>query len=264
MRRLALTAALLAAACAPTAPPRPGAVHASDADLTVTRLLHAGVLLQLDGRHFLVDPWLYDGVMVRQREPLGLHPDAFPPVAAVLLTAGGGTRADPATLTRLARTIPVLVTPPALGPRAAAFGFRDLRALAWWEETTFGDTRVTAVPAEGNGYLLRGPDVVVYAVGPGTTAATAAEVARRAGDVDVALLPVDAGGTRVHPAAAAAVAAAIGARRVVPIGYGASGPIGGGPGDDAVGRLRDAIAAAGGDPATLVALDSGESWHFYR
>ena len=271
MRR-ALAAALLSiwTACAPTPMPRPGDYHGSDADVSVTRLAHAGVILEMGRHRFLLDPWLYGGLLIRQREALGLHPDGFPGASAVLLTHDDGTHADPTALTRLARVVPTLVAPPPLAERLTADGFREVRGLAWWNDTTVDGVRITAVPARGNGYLIRAEDLVVYAAGDGSDAAAFAEVRRVAGRIDVALLPI--GERRVlgvrtdmGPDQAAAAAAVLGARRVIPIAYGATGVF---PfvtfAGDPVPRFRRAAAAAGVEARSIVVLEPGESWHYYR
>jgi L-ascorbate metabolism protein UlaG (beta-lactamase superfamily) len=250
--------------------PRPGAYHASDADLTVTRLTHAGLILELGTHRFLLDPWLHGGIFVRQREALGLHPDAFPDASAVLLTHDDGTRVDWPALSRLGRTVPHAVAPPALAPRLAGHGFHEIRALGWWQDATIDGVRITAVPARGNGYVLRVPGVVVYAAGDASDATAFAEIRRAVGPIDVALLPI--GERRVFgvrtdfgPDQAAAAAAALGARRVIPIAYGASGTF---PfvtfAGEPVPRFRRAAAAAGLDAHRVVVLEPGESWHYYR
>jgi L-ascorbate metabolism protein UlaG (beta-lactamase superfamily) len=257
-------------ACAPTPPVRPGQYHASDADLAVTRLGHAGLLLDVAGHHFLVDPWLHDGFFVRQNESLGLHPDRFPAAGAVLLTGDDATRVDRTALEQLARTVPRAVAPPALATRLATRGFRDVVALGWWQEATIEDVRITAVPARGDGFVLRAGDVTLYVAGEGGDVATAAEIRRIVGPIDVALVPI--GGRRTFgirtatdPEQGAAMAAMLGARRVIPIAYGAVGTF---PfvtfARDPVARFRAAAERAGVAPTAIVVLESGESWHYYR
>jgi len=267
LRLLALAVGVVA--CAPTPPPRPGQYHASDADLAVTRLGHAGLVLEIAGRHFLLDPWLHDGLFVRQRESLGLHPDHFPAASAVLLTDDEATRVDPAALEQLARTVPHALAPPALAARLAERGFRDVVALGWWQEATIDGVRITAVPARGDGFVFRAADVTLYVAGEGGDVAAAAEIRRAVGPIDVALVPI--GGrrtfgvrTETDPEQGAAIAATLGARRVIPIAYGAVGTF---PfvtfARDPVGRFRAAAEQAGIPPAAIVPLESGESWHYY-
>jgi L-ascorbate metabolism protein UlaG (beta-lactamase superfamily) len=67
------------------------------------------------------------------------------------------------------------------------------------------------------------------------------------------------------PDQAAEAAAALGARRVIPIAYGATGLF---PfvtfASDPLPRFRTAAAVAGVDPHAIVVLAPGESWHYYR
>ena len=70
--------------------------------------------------------------------------------------------------------------------------------------------------------------------------------------------------TETDPEQGAAIAATLGARRVIPIAYGAVGTF---PfvtfARDPVGRFRAAAEQAGIPPAAIVPLESGESWHYY-
>jgi L-ascorbate metabolism protein UlaG (beta-lactamase superfamily) len=269
----AVVAALLVllAACAPTPAPRTGDYHGSDADVSVTRLGHAGVLLEIGGRHFLLDPWLYDGTFVRQGEALGLRPEALPAASAVLVTGDDGTRLDSAALRQLAPTVPRLIAPQAVADRfAAGSAFRSVLALGWWQGTAVDGVRITAVPADGNGYLLHAGSSSVFVAGEASDAAVAAEVRRTGGAIDVLLVPI--GERRVFgmrrglgPDQAAARAAAVGARRVIPSAYGARGvfPFVSFAGDP-LPRFRTAAASAGLPAAAVVVLEPGESWHYYR
>jgi L-ascorbate metabolism protein UlaG (beta-lactamase superfamily) len=269
-RALLLALVAAAAACAATPPPHPGDYHGSDADVTITRLGHAGLLLSIEGKHFLVDPWLHESFFVHEGEPLGMRPSGFPDASAVLLTDEDSLRVDATALTDLARTVDTAIGPPELSPALTADDFRDVRALRPWQEVTIDGVRVTAVPARGNGYLLRNGEAVVYVAGEDADPGTAAEIRRVAGSIDVAVLPI--GGRRTlgvrtgtGPEQAAAEAAQLGARRVIPCAYGAAGVF---PfvtfASDPVTRFRQAATAAGVEPNAVVVLDSGESWHYYR
>ena len=272
MVRAAGFAILLAGvvACAPTPPPRPGDYHGSDADVTVTRLGHAGLLLAIEGKHFLVDPWLHESTFVHQGEPLGLRPSGFPALSAVLLSDDDSARLDDTALIDLAQAVPQAVGPPALAPRLQADGFRQVAALDAWQSATIDGVRITAVPARGTGFALQSGETVVYVAGEDGGAAQAAEIRRVVGPMDVAVLPIggrERFGMRAGttPEEAARAAAQLEARRIVPSAYGARGVF---PfvsfRRDAVARFREAAAAAGIAPGTVVVLETGESWHYYR
>jgi len=257
-------------ACAPTPPPHLGDYHGSDADVTVTRLGHAGLLLAIGGKHFVIDPWLHESLFVHQGEPLGLRPSGFPALSAVLVTDDESARIDEAALTELAHSVPQAVGPPALARRLTDDGFRQVAALDVWQSATIDGVRITAVPARGSGFALQSGETVVYVAGEDTDAAVAAEIRRVVGPIDVAVVPI--GGRRrfgmragTTPEEAARAAAELDARRIVPSAYGARGVF---PfvtyQDDAVARFREAAVTAGIAPGTVVTLETGESWHYYR
>jgi L-ascorbate metabolism protein UlaG (beta-lactamase superfamily) len=264
--------ATVLAACGPLPTPEPGPYHRADATVSITRLVHDSVLVEVGGARFYVDPWLYSGVLFRQTEPLGLRPHALPPADAVLITARADERFDRRALRQIAPQAPIAVAPPALADDLRALGFREVRPLTPWQETRVGAVVVTAVPTGSrgsNGYVLSGPDARVYAAGPTRPFDGLADVATAFPDLDVALLPI--GGQRIlgfrremGPEEAAAAAVVLRPRRIIPIGYGRTG---GQPiywyARHPAERFRDALAAAGMEGRTLVVLPPGESWHYY-
>jgi len=263
----------LAVACGPLPTPQPGPYHPADANVSITRLVHDSVLVEIAGARFYVDPWLYSGVLFRQTEPLGLRPHALPPADAVLLTDRAGERFDRRALRQIAPRVPIAIAPTALAEELRGLGFRDVRPLEAWTDVRVGSATITAVPtgrAGANGYLLAGPDTRVLVAGPMRAFDGLGDVATAFPTVDVALLPI--GGQRIFgmlremgPEEAATAAATLQPRRIVPIGYGRTG---GQPvywyARRPLDRFRDAIGAVGLDPATIIVLTPGESWHSYR
>ncbi len=273
MRSLVL-ALLLAAGCTGVPLPHEGTYHPSDADLTVTRIGHASLVLELGATRFLVDPWYNSGFATRQTEPLGLTPDKLPAAAAVLVTHRHTGHFDPDALAAIAARTPRIVVPPPLADAVRGLGFADVIVLDWWSDTTIGGARVTAVPASHpvreNGYVLASDRVRTYVGGDSRWFDELVDVATAFPDLDVALLPI--GGERVlgfrrtmGPKEAARAAALLKPRRVIPITYGAAG---GFPlvwyASDPVNRFREDAKAAGLAPERIVVLDPGESWHYFR
>ena len=258
-RHRIVLAAALAAACAAVPLPRRSAYHPSDADLSVTRIVHGSIILEMRGTRVVVDPWFESGWVVRQQEPLGLTPDSLPSFAAVLVTHGHRDHFDPGALR-------LRVEPPD--------GFRTVTDLGWWDHARIGEVDVTAVPARHgvpeNGYVLAGGGVTVYVAGDTRYFDELVDVATVFPGLDAAVLPV--GGLRLAgfpremgPAEAARAAATLGASRLIPTGYGEEGgfplrwharrPVDG---------FVKACAERGIERQRIVVLEPGESWHYYK
>ena len=274
-RRYALATALacLIVGCSAVPVPRRAAFHGSDADLAVTRIAHSAVILEMGGTRVVVDPWFHSGFVVRQREPLGLTPDALPRFAAVLLTHRHGDSFDERALRELALTVPRAIARADLHEQLVALGFREVTDLGWWERTNVDGIAVTAVPARHNvpenGYVLERGDTEVYVAGDTRAYPELVDVATRFPHLDVALLPV--GGERFlglsrtfGPIEAARAAAVLQPRRVIPIGYGKrSGPLTFFAHDPTT-RFESECARNGIDRERVVVLEPGESWHYYH
>jgi L-ascorbate metabolism protein UlaG (beta-lactamase superfamily) len=247
--------------------------HPADADLSVTRIVHASLIVEMRGTRMLVDPWFYSGFVMRQREPLGLMPADLPSAAAVLLTHEHGGHTDDAALRQLAKSVPEAIAPARLEERLRGLGFQRVTPLAWWESASVGDVRITAVPAAHtvpeNGYVLEAHGVSAYLGGDTREFDELTAIAARFPHLDVALLPV--GGERLlglartmGPEQAAQAAKTLGAQRVIPIAYGKDG---GFPvrwyARKPVARFIAACKDEGVGPERIVTLAPGESWHYY-
>ncbi len=274
--RILLVAALamLAVACSALPLPKRSTFHASDADLSVTRIVHGSLIVEMHGTRVLVDPWFHSGFFLQQSEPLGLTPDGLPPIAAVLITHEHGDHFDAHSLRDLAATVPEVVAPSGLRERLAALGFARVTTLAAWDHTRIGDIDVTAVPARHavpeNGYVLEAAGVRAYLAGDTRPFAELVDVATRFPHLDAALLPI--GGERLlgfaremGPAEAARAAATLDPRRIIPIGYGRHGgfPLRWYAGHAAE-RFVTECKARGIEADRIVTLEPGESWHYYR
>lgn len=261
-------------ACAPVPVPRRSPYHAADADLTVTRIVHGSLIVDVSGTRVLVDPWFHSGLITRQSEPLGLTPDGLPTLAAVLLTHRHPDRFDSRALRSLAAHVPEAIGRPELRTRLLGLGFRRVTGLGWWEHAGVGTVTVTAVPARHavpeNGYVLEANGVTVYVAGDTRSFPELADIATRFPRLDAALLPV--GGERLlglpremGPEDAARAAVTLGAQRVIPIGYGERGAL---PlrwhARRPVARFVEACKERGLTRERIVVLEPGESWHYYR
>jgi L-ascorbate metabolism protein UlaG (beta-lactamase superfamily) len=206
------------------------------ADLRITYLGHATLLIELDGVRVLTDPLLRDRLGPLRRH--GPMPDAgtIGRLDAILVSHAHPDHFDRASLRSLTGG-PVLLVPPGLGGAAGRTG-HAVTELATGRSVDVGDVTVTAVAARHwrwpamprartIGFLLEGSTSVYFA---GDTGFFARMEALR-GRVDVALLPVGRWGPhpgpiRLGPKSASRVARVVGARVAIPIHWGTFYPVG--------------------------------------
>ena len=265
---------VLLSACAAVPVPKHASYHAADAELSITRVVHDSVIVELAGTRVIVDPWFHSGLLMRQSEPLGLTPDALPPLQAVLLTHEHADHFNEQSLRMLAATVPEVIAPAPLRARLAKLGFKTISTLGWWDALHLGAVEVTAVPARHsvpeNGYVLEAGGVSVYVAGDTRYFPELVDVATRFPHLEVALLPI--GGERLFgflrqmgPGDAARAAEVLAPRRIIPIGYGERSLV---PlwwyTWSPTARFAEECAKRGIEKSRLVILDPGESWHYYR
>lgn len=199
-------------------------------ELRLTYVGHATVLIELDGVRILTDP-----VLTRRLGPLRRHgptplPTELDPIDAVLISHAHPDHFDRASLRALGGD-PLVIVPTGIGPAAGRAG-RRTREVKVNERVDVGPVRVTAVPARHGrwplhratrpiGYLIEGSTTIYFAgdttIYPG--------MARLAGRVDVALLPVGRWGPpfgpeRLDPVSAVEAALLVEARAAIPIHWG--------------------------------------------
>jgi L-ascorbate metabolism protein UlaG (beta-lactamase superfamily) len=201
-------------------PPVQGATVTEDV-CTVTWWGHATVEIQLDGTRLITDPLLRRRVgplSSRGHRPPRRHVDALSSVDGVLLSHLHHDHTDLPSVRRFgAQTttvVPVgaaaLVGRHARGPVVELPVEATTRAGGLDIEATPADhdgNRIGGQAAEAVGYLIRGSRCIYFA---GDTAVFGgmADLGRRSGGIDVALLPVSGWGLNLGPGHMDAVAAA--------------------------------------------------------
>lgn len=260
-------------------PPRPG----SDG-VAATWVGQSTFLLRSRSATILTDPvfserasplsWLGP----RRVAPPGVDFDAVPRVDLVLLSHDHYDHCDLATLGRLARRDDPLVVAP-LGHRLllAGAGVRRIVELDWWESHAAGaGADVTLVPAlhwsrrspfETNmrlwgGFMLRtGGRLVYFAGDSGYRDGLFAEIGRRCGAPDLALIPIGAYAPRwfmsdahMDPEEAVRTHRDVGARRSLAMHWGTFQLT-----DEARDEPVRRLAEATGGSADFLAIQIGES-----
>jgi L-ascorbate metabolism protein UlaG (beta-lactamase superfamily) len=172
----------------------------------LTWIGHASFLLTLGGKRILVDPIFRArlGPMARLAPP-GIAIDALPPVDVVLVTHNHRDHLDPWSLERLGPA-PHYVVPLGNGDLLKSLGAQKVTELDWWQSTDLGSVEITLVPARHwsmrypwdrndalwGGFVIQSNDGVAYHAGDTAFFDGFAEIGKRFGAIDWAMLPIGA------------------------------------------------------------------------
>jgi L-ascorbate metabolism protein UlaG (beta-lactamase superfamily) len=208
----------------------------------ITWIGHASFVVQLGGRTIFTDPVMssrLSGVVPRNVAP-GLSWSALPRPDVVVVTHNHRDHMDAGTLKKIGAD-PVFVVPKGLRPWFERAGLRRVVELGWWEEEEVEGVHITFVPAQHwsrrglndqnttlwGGFVLERDGLRVYHSGDTAWFEGFAEIGRRAGPIDAALLPIGAYAPRwfmktqhMNPEDAVAAFGALGAARFVAMHWG--------------------------------------------
>jgi N-acyl-phosphatidylethanolamine-hydrolysing phospholipase D len=247
---------------------------------SVTWVGHSTFAIQEGGTVVLTDPHFGARALVPRRlSPPGLPLAAVPEHAFAVLSHNHYDHLDAWTVARLPRGMRWFV------PLGLARWFRGRTAgavteLDWWQSVTVDGWTLTCLPAQhwSNrtqldrnatlwcSWLLDSGERRYYFAGDSGAFHGFAEIGRRFAPIDVALLPIGAYEPRwfmrfqhMDPPEAWRAFGDLGARFLLPMHWGTF-DLTDEPVDLAPRALREAIAAAGGDPARAPVLAVGERW----
>ncbi|HEX3533816.1 MAG TPA: MBL fold metallo-hydrolase [Gemmatimonadaceae bacterium] len=188
--------------------------RAAPDSFTITWIGHTSFLIQMGGLNLLTDPvWSERASPVqfagpRRWVPPAVQFDELPPIDAVILSHDHYDHLDSSTVSHLAQRYPAAKWYAPLGVDAflRRHGARDVIQSDWWEESAFGDLRLTCLPAQhfsgrtlGKrnttlwcGWGLRTGSHSVFFAGDTALHPDFASIATRCGPFDVAILPIGA------------------------------------------------------------------------
>ena len=250
----------------------------------LTWIGHASFLFTLGGKRILIDPIFAPRIgPVTRLTPPGLPIEELPPIDLVLITHNHRDHLDPWTISRLG-SAPTYVTPLGNGALLEKLGATKVTELDWWQSSTLGELEITLVPARHwsmrfpwdrndalwGGFVVRGPEGAAYHSGDTAFFEGFAEIGRRLGPIDWAMLPIGAYEPRwfmeaqhMGPEDAVEAARLLAARHLVAMHWGtfrltdeptAEPPI----------RARARWLEQGGDENLLWILDVGETRRLVR
>jgi N-acyl-phosphatidylethanolamine-hydrolysing phospholipase D len=128
-------------------PPRHDRPRSDDARLSVQWLGHATMLVQMDDKWILTDPFLVDRMALLQRRLVaaGLAPEQMPKIDAVLISHMHSDHLSLGSLGRIQHKVSRLFVPQGGLVYVPNFSF-DARELRTWQSFESGGLRITAVP----------------------------------------------------------------------------------------------------------------------
>ncbi len=219
---------------------------ATQDEIAVTWLGHAGFFAQVGGINIAIDPnWaLWHGPVKRLRHPSVWAHD-LPPIDLVLVTHAHYDHLHLPSLRKLAAAQPIIV-PVGVGGLVKNCGFGRIVELKTWQSATFRDLRITLTPArhwgarmihdthrQFGGFLIKSSGRCLYHCGDSAMFDGFQEIGKRA-SIDLALMPIGAydapSGRPVHmnPEEALDAFEMIGAQAMIPMHHDTF-PLGGEP-----------------------------------
>ena len=266
--------------CTPVrpAPHRPNPAAWTDDRLSIAWLGHATLLSNFLGSWFLTDPALETRIGIgrglakfgpRRLIAPALTARELPPLDVLLLSHAHMDHTDLGTLSRLPRTVPVVVQP---GNGDLVRRFRHVTELGWGERAEIGGIEIESVEVRHwgarmitdrhrgfGGYLLRRRDRTVLFAGDTAYTDALTPLGRRH-PVDLAALPIGAYdpwiANHASPEQAWHMAQALGARHLLPI-HNSTFRLSREPLDEPIARL---LAAAGADDGRVALTEVGETF----
>ncbi len=204
-----------------------------NAELSITRVVNACVLLTIGDEAVLTDPYFAEHWFIRLRESIGLSVAALPRLTAILGGHGALDHWQPASLVGYThkKDTPVIVATDAMRRGAAAAGFTRAEVLEWGATRRLSAcVEVEVVPAQTtagmrvNNYVLNHCDLRVFIGTEARDLKPLRQYRTERPPVEIALLPIDAStalGQRLVMAPEDALEAAriLGARILIPIHY---------------------------------------------
>jgi L-ascorbate metabolism protein UlaG (beta-lactamase superfamily) len=166
-------------------------------EMKITMLGHSTLLIEMDGKRILTDPWLVDPLYFGQL----YHPGAFesrrelPHVDLVLVSHGHQDHFDPATMKMVPEKTPVLIFK---GYRKAAekMGFENVHPMGPGYVYSADGIEITGMPGKHPGgivtYMIRGKEGSVYFGGDTVYTGELADSLKNARP-DVSLMPISGG-----------------------------------------------------------------------
>lgn len=166
--------------------------------MKITMLGHATLLIEIDGKTILTDPWLTDPLYFGQLRHNGnFKPiDKMPHVDLLLVSHGHDDHFDPATLSKIPKTVPVVIYNK-YQKKARKAGFQEIFSVQKGDVCSFDNLKIKALPGKHIGgistFLIEGKKESIF-FGGDSEYSKELENALSEENPDVCLIPISGGG----------------------------------------------------------------------
>lgn len=164
--------------------------------MKITMLGHATLLIEVDGKRILTDPWLTDPLYLRQLRHKGaFSAEILPPLDLVLVSHGHADHFDTETLLKIPKEVPVVIFQ-SYENAARKAGFKEVYPVRDGDTFFLNGIEIQALPGKHIGgtatYLISGKEGKIFFGGDSEYSKPLAD-ALIASRPDVCLIPISGG-----------------------------------------------------------------------
>jgi N-acyl-phosphatidylethanolamine-hydrolysing phospholipase D len=165
--------------------------------MKITMLGHATLLIEMDGKKILTDPWLTDPLYMGQLQHSGLFkPKKLPKLDLILVSHGHEDHFDPRTVSKISKNTPVVIFKP-YEKSARKAGFNKIYPVTHGDAFFLNGVEIKTLAGKHIGgtatYLITGKRGKVF-FGGDTEYLDALASALYDDNPDVCLIPISGGG----------------------------------------------------------------------
>ena len=189
---------------------------------------HATLLIEIDGKKILTDPWLTEPLYFGQLTHSGdfKPPEQLPPIDLVLVSHGHQDHFDPATIEMIPEDTPVVIFK-GYEKTAVKSGFKNVHPVMVGNTWSADSVKISAMTGKHPGgivtYMIQGQEGKIY-FGGDSIFTTELENALKDTRPDICLMPISGGAFgpfkfHMNAKEAAKLIKSSGAKRGIPIHY---------------------------------------------